>query len=334
MSHNNLFPQHQQDFNDEAAAAIFATAPPFLQFAPSVLPQQHLNRTRSVETMNFQQNSFQNQDPLMSHPMLFTHFPPTTTTTPSSATVSMDPIFANPMINNSNNNNKQSQSRADRRAEHNALERARRESLNSKFQKLALSLPNLSNDSRPSKNTIIERTLDFVQDAKLKEERMRNQIEELERVNRYLLSQLDNKNASSSSQSVTRRSSCISINSSSMNYSPHIPQLDETENRFPIKLEVSPSPPSSSVPPTISPPSHDKNKFDATAYHAYNQAVMQNLHHTQYDESEDDEDITEINQINPFAFHQQQHQSFPIMPEQLSCHSFIKERHCVRIYIR
>jgi hypothetical protein len=208
-----------------------------------------------------------------------------------------------------------SQSRADRRAEHNALERARRESLNSKFQKLALSLPNLSSDSRPSKNTIIERTLDFVQEAQLKEERMRNQIEELERVNRYLLSQLDNKDATS--QNVTRRSSCISLNSSSMNHSPHIPKYDEMENRTPIKLETSPSPPSS-VPPTITPLPHDKNKSDATAYHAYNQAFMQNLHHTQYDESEDDEDITELNQINPFAFHHQQ-QSYPIMPQQLQC---------------
>jgi hypothetical protein len=52
-------------------------------------------------------------------------------------------------------------SKADRRAEHNAIERARRESLNTKFQELAHSLPNLQNDRRPSKGTIIERTLDF-----------------------------------------------------------------------------------------------------------------------------------------------------------------------------
>lgn len=48
-----------------------------------------------------------------------------------------------------------------RRAEHNAIERARRESLNTKFQQLAHSLPNLHNDRRPSKGTIIERTLEY-----------------------------------------------------------------------------------------------------------------------------------------------------------------------------
>ena len=53
------------------------------------------------------------------------------------------------------------QTKAERRAEHNANERARRENLNTKVQQLAHSLPNLQNDRRPSKGTIIERTLDF-----------------------------------------------------------------------------------------------------------------------------------------------------------------------------
>lgn len=48
-----------------------------------------------------------------------------------------------------------------KRAEHNAIERARRECLNTKFQQLAHSLPNLQNDRRPSKGTIIERTLEY-----------------------------------------------------------------------------------------------------------------------------------------------------------------------------
>lgn len=51
--------------------------------------------------------------------------------------------------------------KAQKRAEHNAIERARRESLNTKFQQLAHSLPNLQNDRRPSKGTIIERTLEY-----------------------------------------------------------------------------------------------------------------------------------------------------------------------------
>lgn len=58
-------------------------------------------------------------------------------------------------------NIKRAPSKAERRAEHNAIERARRESLNTKFQQLAHSLPNLQNDRRPSKGTIIERTLEY-----------------------------------------------------------------------------------------------------------------------------------------------------------------------------
>lgn len=90
---------------------------------------------------------------------------------------------------------KQVQSKAERRAEHNAIERARRESLNVKFQQLAFTLPNLQNDTRPSKSTIIDRTLDFVKGAILKEERMNYRIKELEKFSRYLLSELDKKSA-------------------------------------------------------------------------------------------------------------------------------------------
>ncbi|KAI9320633.1 hypothetical protein BX666DRAFT_1217219 [Dichotomocladium elegans] len=63
--------------------------------------------------------------------------------------------------NQSRSPTKRMQTKADRRAEHNAIERLRRENLNSKFQQLAHSLPNLQNERRPSKGTIIERTLDF-----------------------------------------------------------------------------------------------------------------------------------------------------------------------------
>ncbi|KAI9244369.1 hypothetical protein BDA99DRAFT_309910 [Phascolomyces articulosus] len=79
---------------------------------------------------------------------------------------------------------KKVQSKAERRAEHNAIERARRESLNSKFQQLAHALPNLQNDRRPSKGTIIERTLEYVRSTLLKEERYKHQIHHLMRENR------------------------------------------------------------------------------------------------------------------------------------------------------
>lgn len=94
----------------------------------------------------------------------------------------------------SSTTSKQLQTKAERRAEHNATERARRESLNVKFQQLAFTLPNLQNDSRPSKGTIIDRTLDFVKGALIKEERLQYRINELEKFSRYLLSELDKKN--------------------------------------------------------------------------------------------------------------------------------------------
>ncbi|KAI9299309.1 hypothetical protein BJ944DRAFT_274314 [Cunninghamella echinulata] len=85
------------------------------------------------------------------------------------------------------------QNKAAKRAEHNAIERARREHLNIKFQQLAHSLPNLQNDRRPSKGTIIERTLEFVKQTVQKEERYKNEIRELSRANRQLMLQVANK---------------------------------------------------------------------------------------------------------------------------------------------
>lgn len=88
---------------------------------------------------------------------------------------------------------KQFQTKAERRAGHNATERARRENLNVKLQELAFTLPNLQNDTRPSKTTIIDRTLDFVKNAILMEERYQNRITELEKFNKYLLSEADER---------------------------------------------------------------------------------------------------------------------------------------------
>lgn len=50
---------------------------------------------------------------------------------------------------------------ADRRSAHNALERQRREHLNTKFQELAHALPSLQNIRRPSKTMIVSKSLDF-----------------------------------------------------------------------------------------------------------------------------------------------------------------------------
>ncbi|KAJ2546805.1 hypothetical protein EV175_005466 [Coemansia sp. RSA 1933] len=51
---------------------------------------------------------------------------------------------------------------AQRRATHNAIERARRESLNGQFQDLASAVPALSSVRRPSKATIVEKSLEHI----------------------------------------------------------------------------------------------------------------------------------------------------------------------------
>ncbi|KAI9258844.1 hypothetical protein BDA99DRAFT_102808 [Phascolomyces articulosus] len=101
---------------------------------------------------------------------------------------------------------KRMQTKAERRAEHNAIERARRENLNTKFQQLAHSLPNLQNDRRPSKGTIIERTLDFVKNTVMKEEKFESEIRKLRQEHEELMRQLNHGYQSTSTTASTHGS--------------------------------------------------------------------------------------------------------------------------------
>ncbi|ORX53180.1 hypothetical protein DM01DRAFT_1346282 [Hesseltinella vesiculosa] len=83
------------------------------------------------------------------------------------------------------------QTKAERRAEHNAIERARRETLNGKFQKLAEALPNLQNYRRPSKGQIVEKALDWVRQSIHREDKYHYQLLQLQRENKRLLMQLN-----------------------------------------------------------------------------------------------------------------------------------------------
>ncbi|CAI2169344.1 4002_t:CDS:2 [Funneliformis geosporum] len=62
----------------------------------------------------------------------------------------------------------------ERRANHNAVERARRECLNTKFQELAHALPSLAQVRRPSKSIIVQKSLEFIYNARKKDEEMRS----------------------------------------------------------------------------------------------------------------------------------------------------------------
>lgn len=86
---------------------------------------------------------------------------------------------------------------AQRRATHNAIERARRESLNSQFQDLASAVPSLIQVRRPSKANIVEKSLEYIKSFKehmntrdqcIKELQMRNMAlcEEINRLRKQM----------------------------------------------------------------------------------------------------------------------------------------------------
>ena len=56
-------------------------------------------------------------------------------------------------------------SSAARRANHNATERQRRETLNVRFQELAQRVPSLKDVRKPSKSQIVTKSLDYVKVA-------------------------------------------------------------------------------------------------------------------------------------------------------------------------
>ncbi|KAI9301582.1 hypothetical protein BJ944DRAFT_2154 [Cunninghamella echinulata] len=133
----------------------------------------------------------------------------------------------------------------DRRSAHNALERQRRETLNSKFQELAHALPALQSVRRPSKTMIVSKSLDFVSKSIQRENSYANQIKELKKQNERLrkqakaakvlmMKQQQKKKfmpmtASSSTQHTSPSlSSSTSSSSSSSTYSSHRMQRSST----------------------------------------------------------------------------------------------------------
>ena len=98
------------------------------------------------------------------------------------------PVFQRPP--GSGGGNKKGNS-AERRATHNAIERARRESLNGRFLQLAASLPAISDVRRPSKSLIVNKSLDFVADAMSRESIYRLKIDKMRQENMQLRQQLN-----------------------------------------------------------------------------------------------------------------------------------------------
>ncbi|ORZ09212.1 hypothetical protein BCR42DRAFT_122146 [Absidia repens] len=160
------------------------------------------------------------------------------------------------------------QSKAEKRAEHNAIERARREGLNTRFQQLAHVLPNLHHDTRPSKGTIIERTLDFVKDAIQKEERYRHEIKDLRHTNRQLLKQLTHLTTGQVTNGETMDSDDdqVSVRSPSPSYPPtNTSSMPITRGSSPSSLSSGSSSPR---PTSTQPPPFIRTKQKAQSQHA------------------------------------------------------------------
>lgn len=81
----------------------------------------------------------------------------------------------------SSHNNRKGPEAADKRATHNAIERARRENLNGRFMTLAEALPSMADVKRPSKSIIVNKALEFVYDAQIKENALVQENNELRR---------------------------------------------------------------------------------------------------------------------------------------------------------
>lgn len=84
---------------------------------------------------------------------------------------------------------------AERRATHNAVERARRESLNVRFLELAANLPTTCTVRRPSKNLIVNKSLEFVRNALHNDAVLRLKLEESLRQNQSMLQELNQMRA-------------------------------------------------------------------------------------------------------------------------------------------
>jgi len=80
---------------------------------------------------------------------------------------------------------------AERRATHNAVERARRESLNVRFLELAANLPATCTVRRPSKSLIVNKSLEFVDQALNAESILRLKVEELLHENQTIMEELN-----------------------------------------------------------------------------------------------------------------------------------------------
>lgn len=81
-------------------------------------------------------------------------------------------------------------STAERKATHNAVERARRESLNGRFMELATALPTMAHVKRPSKAIIVNKSLEYIYDTRARQDLLAKENEQLRKEINELRSRL------------------------------------------------------------------------------------------------------------------------------------------------
>lgn len=168
-------------------------------------------------------------------------------------------------------NNRKGPGNADKRATHNAVERARRESLNGRFTTLAESLPTMRHIKRPSKAMIVNKALDFVYDAQLRERTLVQENNELRREVDQLRARLgmpplpppaplpESKPATQPTMRKSRKAQSVSA---SISTGPSVAASD-SQSPAGVVVAASPSIDGAYPSPTVSAPSAGHPSYDS-----------------------------------------------------------------------
>jgi len=87
-----------------------------------------------------------------------------------------------------------SDSKRQARAQHNALERRRRDNIKDMYTSLKDEIPNFSND-RASRAQILKKTIDQIQDSNAEVEELNQELKQIEETNQKLRAQIQQKQA-------------------------------------------------------------------------------------------------------------------------------------------
>ncbi|KAI8994671.1 hypothetical protein BDB01DRAFT_773639 [Pilobolus umbonatus] len=150
-------------------------------------------------------------------------------------------------LNDSFNINGNDIAHYEKRTAHNALERQRREGLNTKFQELAHVLPTLQQIRRPSKSMIVTKSLEYVLKAVEREEEYKDQLSDLRREHEQLMRQANYANKRTKKKA--KRSNDKSFNGDRID--SNVNAVDTTTNKV-DSTHLTGSFPKNEIPPNSS----------------------------------------------------------------------------------